>query len=423
MSANVKNVLAGAMQDAGMEKMPNNVRSVGPVWKGPEVDGVTYSMLSRFLCCRERFRVLVVDGLRAARTFNHRIEYGNMWHVCEDAHARGVDPLHQEPQYPGSKDLTWGELKAYAAGLCEAFRTNQQQINHWYNICKTQFPLYVKYWSNHPDMRARRSLLQEQVFNVLYRLPSGRTVRLRGKWDSVDLTWHPSKGDRSGAVWLQENKTKGDIKPSQVERQLTMDLQTMMYLVALQEEQQRMDDSAIKSKLSYRDGQFRVRYPMKGVRYNVVRRPLSGGKGTITRHKATKTKPEETENQFMARLGSVIAANPGEFFMRWNVEVTADDLARFRRRCLDPILEQLCQWWDMMSLCADNGIGYWDVVDASCKVGGPRMHDVHWQHPFGVYNVLDEGGSSDLDDHLATGSETGLERVTELFEELRPAVR
>lgn len=33
-------------------------------------------------------------------------------------------------------------------------------------------------------------------------------------------------------------------------------------------------------------------------------------------------------------------------------------------------------------------------------------------------NVLDEGGHSDLDEYLATGSTVGLRRVTDLFPEL-----
>src|SRR4051794_6290554 len=59
----------------------------GPLWKGPEEDGITFSLLSQFLVCRERFRVRVIEGLSAGGGFNHRIEYGSMWHTCEEALA------------------------------------------------------------------------------------------------------------------------------------------------------------------------------------------------------------------------------------------------------------------------------------------------------------------------------------------------
>lgn len=156
-------------------------KRTGPLWKGPEQDGITFSMLTRFLSCRERFRLYAIEGLRPVEQFNHRIEYGQMWHVCEEAVAR--DPL--PPDHMGSP---WFQaLMVYCKELCRKFPLSQDQVDHWYNVCKVQFPLYVDYWSQHPDVINRVPLLQEQVFDVPYKLPSGRIVRLRGKWDSVDL--------------------------------------------------------------------------------------------------------------------------------------------------------------------------------------------------------------------------------------------
>jgi hypothetical protein len=39
--------------------------------------------------------------------------------------------------------------------------------------------------------------------------------------------------------------------------------------------------------------------------------------------------------------------------------------------------------------------------------------------PYGVYSPLLDGGSTDLDEHLLTGSEVGLRRVDKLFKELQ----
>ena len=53
-----------------------------PLWEGPAGTGpnggITFSLLSRFLVCRERFRVHAVLGLRPADDFNHRLEFGSM---------------------------------------------------------------------------------------------------------------------------------------------------------------------------------------------------------------------------------------------------------------------------------------------------------------------------------------------------------
>lgn len=351
-----------------------------PLWQGPESKGqqggVTFSLLSRFLTCPERFRVRVIEGLRSEEGFNHRIEYGNMWHVCEEAWAKPA-PLRN----------AWeADLKAYAQGLANQYRLQQEQVWHWYNVCRVQFPVYVDYWSNHPDVTSRTPLLQEQVFDVPYNLPSGRTVRLRGKWDSVDLV---GKGKGAG-VWLQENKTKGDIDPVAMQRQLTFDLQCMMYLVALY-------------SAATLGGVLGLPYdpPIVGVRYNVIRRPLSGGKGTIVRHKPSKSNPQgESAEAYYARLSGIIGDSPQDFFYRWNVNVTPQDVQRFRTECLDPLLERLCHWYDFVT----KGKGGFGLLN--------------WRHPFGVTNTVDEYGGTDVDAYLESGSTVGLVRADTLFREL-----
>ncbi len=370
----------------------------GPLWRGPEVDGITFSLLSRFLSCRERFRCLVVDGLRPADGFNHRLEYGNMWHVCEEASAKW------SKENPYSSWL--GDLTVYCQELGRRYPTSREQIEHWASVCRVQFPEYVKYWAEHPDVVDRTPLLQEQTFDVPYRLPSGRTVRLRGKWDSVDLI---GKGRQAG-VYLQENKTKGDIDPERMRRQLTFDLQTMMYLVALHQFgfDQQDEHDVLAGK------------PILGVRYNVVRRPLSGGKGSIRQHQPTKSNPagESTEVFYERLRNDYIADDPGYWFMRWKVDVTPGDVQKFRERCLDPILEQLCDWWEFIrnARCVDEpDKALWQPLEYGVQ---QKPWAPHWQHPFGVYNPLDEGGASDLDEYLATGSEVGLTRCDNLFPEL-----
>lgn len=382
--------LARKLQEAGIE-VSTHVKAT-PLWRGPEKDGITFSLLCRFLCCRERFRILVIEGLKPVDYFNHKVEYGNMWHVCEERFAK----------YGG--DMNWREgVSFYAKSLCRKYSLQQEQIDHWYNVCKIQFSSYISYWANHPDIINYAPLIQEQVFDVPYKLDDGRIVRLRGKWDSVDLV---GRGKDAG-IYLQENKTKADINETKMVRQLTFDLQTMIYLIALQR-----DYDSLTSNLKIPDdpywndllGTHSSRMPkIHGVRYNVVRRPLSGGKGSIVRHKATKNQLEETKEHYYNRLSVIIRESPEDYFMRWKIEVSSDDIEKFRKTCLDPILAQLCDWWQ----CISGG-----------EVSPHSSRYQNYRHPFGVYNVLDEGGSSDLDEYLATGSEIGLRRVDNLFSEL-----
>lgn len=387
-----------------------------PVWKGPEIDGVTQSLLGRFLVCRERFRLLVVEGWKPREGWNHRLGYGDMWHLCEEELAKGLDPTGK------TSSEFFDRLDQFAVKQIETFPMDREKIEHWHAVCRTQFPIYAEHWAKHPEMIARTPIFSEQVFRVPYHLPSRRTVILRGKLDSVDLVEEetievakkgekPKNRKKISGIWLQENKTKGDVDPSVLARQLTFDLQSMFYLVAL--ESYRSTANMMIETESLLKRNF-----IRGVRYNVVRRPLSGGKGTIVRHKATKSKPAESWESFYGRLGEIIRGDPDHFFCRFKVEVTAADVARFRRECLDPVLEQLCDWWDWIS----GGIGKADPFDpyASSPVHREQcgFGMVHFRFPYGVYNPALEGTTGDLDAYLETGSTTGLRRVENLFPEL-----
>ena len=145
----------------------------------------------------------------------------------------------------------------------------------------------------------------------------------------------------------------------------------------------------------------------------MVRRPLSGSKDSIRRHKATKNKPAETHQEFYARLGGRIADHPEHYFMRWPHIVSARDIERFRQCCLDPILEQIWDWWEHVQKYPDPFMVW--VDNANNRV---ESHGIHWIHPFGVYNVLNEGGQTELDHCVRTGSTEGLVRTKTLFPEL-----
>lgn len=343
--------------------------SKGPVWKGPEVDGVTQSMLSRFLVCRERFRCLVVEGLKPIEKFTPVLEFGQIWHAGEEALAKNED---------------WNQaIRAYTIGLSDKYMMDREAIHHWYDIATAMFPEYVRYWSQHPDVIDRKPLWQEQKFNVPYTLPSGRIVRLRGKRDKVDLV---GKAKTAGVV-LGENKTKSSINQEKINRQLTFDLQTMLYLITLKEEMKQNKNLSVWKGLP----------PIKGVLYNVIRRPA---------HKSVESMLKKMREDFQDNRA-------GEWFARWEMNITDSDMVKFQKETLDPILEQLCDWWTYI-----RAHDKFSDRDQFSDVWSFNKQGIHWRHPFGIYNVLDEGGASDLDEYLNSRSEIGLQRVTTLFTEL-----
>jgi hypothetical protein len=189
------------------------------------------------------------------------------------------------------------------------------------------------------------------------------------------------------------------------------------------------------------------------VRYNIVRRPLSGGKGSIVRREATLgsrcnlkscrvtpsldcakcggtgrigAKPAETEAEFCARLSEIIGGATGPewgvsehehfFFIRFRAEIGRADVEKFRRECLDPILECACDDFEWWRHCKRHGDDVWNHALRAKRF--PWHVIRHFRLPFGIYNPIAEGGSADLDAHLETGSTVGLQRTDNLFPEL-----
>lgn len=347
-----------------------------PLWKGPEIDGITYSLLSRWLVCRERFRLLVVDGLKPKPSFDHKMEFGNMWHQC---HETLITATRKNGVPIGATD--WPQkLKDYAMGLIICYPYQQEDIDKWYRIAKIAFGIYQKQLAlNAKKYPPRLPLFAEKLIDVNYKLPSGRLVRIRGK---IDGGYKRDEG-----LWIEEHKTSSRINEERVEKRLRFDLQTMLYLVAVKE-LQRIGDPTFDTDIRS--------LPIKGVIYNVVKRP------------AQYQGKRETKEEFFTRLEGIIAEDPDEFFSRWDVGISVQDINHFRNTCLDPMLEHLCWWWDVTVGKANVSIPAIQYLLAS----------LNWRHPYGVYNILDEGGSSDLDFYLETGNDSGLYHTNNLYPEL-----
>ena len=91
-----------------------------PSWKGPTVDGVTQSLLGVYYVCTERFRLLTIDGLRPVRKFDPTIEFGQMFHLCEELYKGGKDWREPLGSYcllytsPSPRDLSTSRMPSSA---------------------------------------------------------------------------------------------------------------------------------------------------------------------------------------------------------------------------------------------------------------------------------------------------------------------
>lgn len=320
---------------------------------------------------------MTIEGWKPADKFEPRLEYGNLWHAAEEALAGRKDPE--------------AAVEEYGISLVKKYPLSQQQVEHWYKLCQAFFPLYVEHWRGGTKTKP---IMQEEPFDVLYDLPSGRKVRLRGKWDSVDM--------EKAKLVIQENKTKSTIDATAIGRQVSFDLQSMFYVIALKQKQS--DDFFRRANKGWRHLQ------VHGVRYNVVRRPA---------HKSVESALKKFhEDESNGRLG--------EWFARWDVPISGADVVTFEYQCLIPILENLLddhEWWEF---CYGEKIKHASPTspfDFSSRRTTFVLHQArHFRFPYGIYNPLSEGGSADLDAMLESGSTAGLTRTTNLFPELQEIV-
>lgn len=360
------------------------------LWKGPYEEGITFSNLSKWLCCRERARLYLVEGLVDKNEFVHAIEYGSMFHECEE-------------QYREQGKISLPEIRErlvqYSLKLKNKWPEAEKEIDHWTRVCLVQFPLYIKH--HEEEDKNRHYIYQEEAFCIPFELPSGREIKLKGKIDGAFLPTINSK-----SVYLQENKTKGYIDTDSITRQLHGDLQTMVYA------------NALYTLLKQEDSDLQL----DGLLYNVIRRPLSKGPHNIVQRKGRgKAKTgAETYDQFMQRLGKVIEDNANDFFIRWSVGLTLQDIDTFNQRSLYPILEQLCDWWD--SIKDDPFNPWYHRARVSNGIGTPVIKSVpntlHYQNPFGVFDPVALGMKGDYFDYLTGGSKRALFKIDTLSPEL-----
>lgn len=361
-----------------------------PLWHGPYKDGITFSLLCKFIVCRHRFWIKVIEGLGEPDILNEAMEYGNFWHEAEEKFSR--------------KDDWTKAIAKYRDRLVARYPGMEKEIWQLYHICRIQYPLYIQWWEKHSVEITRKPLVEEVSFCVPYTLPSGRVILLRGKYDCIytDMI----------KMTLQENKSKTRVDEDGITWTLRQNLQVMIYQVSIR--------AAVRFYHKLSTEQKRLLAPVidqirKGVKptesmYNVIKRPL----GDIY---SIKRRQGERDSEFYdVRLHANIRDNPKKYFHRWVVDVTEEHVDEFRSKILDPQLEMLCDWWDSIQ---GNLFDPWNIWKEG-EVVGRNMN--HYQAPWGVYNSMWEGFRGDYFEYLAQGRKSGMRRVKTLYPELAEAV-
>lgn len=345
-----------------------------PVWDFDR-DGITYSLLSRFMVCPERFRLATVEGW-SETGISAGLEFGSAFHHCLENQDK--DPSTVVSKYTterlakgkffGAQRDEFEVLMAMVVGMVHAYR--------------------VKWRGEDFD---RTPVLREAVWDIKYPLPipggitfssgdesvsrslaapyyngewSVRTIRLRGRFDEV------FRSNKSGKLWLLETKTKTDIDHDGISRTLSQDLQTMLYVTAIEHQFQE---------------------EVEGVVYNVIRRPS-----------LKFTDKDGTLPNFQERIRTTALEQSDKYFYRWNHTFMDGEVRQWQERTLNPLLTQVALWWDSIR------------ADPFDPWGSP----LHYQRPFGCYDALASGRRGDFFELLTGGNVGKLRRRETAFPEL-----
>lgn len=309
-------------------------------------DGVSQSLLNRFLGCRERFRLYTIEGMRDKGS-KFAMDFGTYFHALLEIHAKypNLDANGILRHYAAKRN-TFARRKSYKP---DSLSQEDRDIG---NVLLNRYLWWFK------DTKYKY-IKQEDVFAVPYHVPGYRSIILRGRFD--EIIERPD-----GTIWIQENKTKGKIDEFAISNTLPFNLQTMMYVVA---------------------AELKYKRTVSGIVYNVIRTPS---------HR--KGKQDATYADFLERLDGIIAADPKHFFLRIEHPVTSSHMDRWKKYTFNPLLISLIQWWESVKhdpfspWVARNEKGD-PITHVNLDTGEelPLANPHHWMRPFGVFDNLTIG--------------------------------
>lgn len=326
--------------------------------------GLSYSLLAKFIVCRERFRLRTVEGLTPDGK-KDAIEFGSIFHKALELYAKG---------YTQSKIL---------AHFRTLSRTKNKRSRESFDpllcrIATTMLPMYTSHWKH--ELAQIKYFETEKDFEILHNTGLGHLIPLRGKRDEGFI--------KNGKLWLQENKTKSQINEELIIQTLSQMLQPMLYLYSFQHD-----------------------YPGKeigGILYNIVRKPnLQQGK--------------DSENNYIQRIVNDIESRPDHYFKMFSAEISHQDIQNWVAKYLNPLLCQVALWWESIK---HNPFDPWttpkrnlgiakDPEDAKVLVQNPH----HFLAPFGVYNPMSTG-LGEYFGKVTYGVDSGLRYDPDVFPEL-----
>jgi len=250
-----------------------------------DVQGITQSLMSNFLQCRQKF-IYAINRISSAK----KIAMTNFGSIVHDALAG----LYNEPSPSAVKMSLY--LKEYRKGNAkELAMIDAQKVERDFAVAEVVLTKYIQYYSSDwKEMRDRQPEREIEFKLLLDKEIIGR-CKIDGRYR-----------DKAKKKWLLETKTKGRISEVSLVKRLSFDPQNLFYLLA---DLRETDEEAI------------------GVLYNIIRNPQ------------IKQKDSETLQQFIERLTADVNDRPEFYFMRYEIPYTSIDKKRFEKHLREIILD------------------------------------------------------------------------------------
>jgi len=272
----------------------------------PERDGVTFSLLSTFLDCREKARFYLQGWTPTSASM--ALTFGSIVHKIDEWVRDDIrkGKLTEPPSTEHIKKLIKKVEKLWHKENPRAGLRELEYLELSLLLSEGVLPQYFKYWyKDYSDLKWEKV---EGVFKVPFTVTDkGGTKHktfLRGKIDgSFKL--------KNSGTWLFETKTKSRIDEEILSDILPFEMQANIYLSVLK----RLD----KKNPS-------------GLLYNIIRRPN------------LRQRKNEPIAAFAKRISDDVAERPDWYFVRMEMAVSADEIDRFELG-LEDLVSDFLLWW------------------------------------------------------------------------------
>ena len=254
------------------------------------VQGITQSLISSFLQCRQKF-VYAINRMSSPKKAERTL-FGNIVHFA-------LSILYKQKNFSIAM-LSQAITDYRALNQIELSALDKKKVERDFAVAEVVMTAYLSFYCK--DWTEMKDREPEKEVEVTLHNEDGSGHAICKCRCKIDGRYR----DKSKAKWLLETKTKGRISEESLVKRLAFDPQNLFYLMC-----DRLDTGEEAA----------------GVLYNIIRNPQ------------IKQKQDETMQQFCERLRADIKLRPEFYFIRFEIPYTSTDKKRFEKHVYEIILD------------------------------------------------------------------------------------